>query len=294
MTANEIRRRLEAGFCDAAEKYGFCWDVSFAWSFGDALCVLHCGDGNCRAEVNLLTVKRICADSESSILQFLPLYAAERLKLHDAEEDTVPESYLHGAALLEDICEETGRISLCLPGKKLPGKRFFFSAALLYCAVQAAESSALQYGHILSRIAAVPEIGYCGAKKPELILPWLMGQEKARGLLAQILRGEGDDPFSVGVRLRLCAEGKLEVEKLTEMQQRAVLAAAEEYRAAAAALSMETLPASFAQYSAAAEYAASKMNKWFYASETPYGAGAVYTMGDIWRIDPEKRARRKT
>jgi len=52
---------------------------------------------------------------------------------------------------------------------------------------------------------------------------------------------------------------------------------------------METLPESLAQYSAAAEYAASKMNKWFSASDAPCGAGAVYTMGDIWRIDPEKR-----
>ncbi|MBQ4321080.1 MAG: hypothetical protein IJC35_02480 [Oscillospiraceae bacterium] len=292
MTVNKMRRSLEGFFHEATEKYGFRWDVSFAWTFGDTLCVLHCDEDNCRAEINLPAVKRICAASESSsVLQFLSLYAAKRWKLRYAEDDTVPESYLHGAALLEDICEDRDRISLCLPGKKLPGNRFFFSAASLYCVAQAAESCAMQYGHLLSLMAKVPEIGYYDAKKPELILPRLMRQEKARGLLEQILYGEGDDPFSIGVRLRLCAEGKLEFEKLTENQRNDVLAAAAEYRAAAAALSMETLPESLAQYSAAAEYAASKMNKWFSASDAPCGAGAVYTMGDIWRIDPEKRER---
>ena len=238
--------------------------VRFVWSAAETVITLDKGG----VEINLRM-----AEGEEDVLRFLARYAAEAVFLNETAKTVVPESWLHGLACRE---AKEDRLMLGLLRRKLPKRRTWFTPAALWCSYRAAEDK-----EVLSGISALPEVGWYGGKYPESALARLLRAEDAESLVKQA--AQADDPFSVGLCLRLSAIGAMDRKVLSPEKEELVLAAAERFRSAAAKLSGQNMEGMLRPYMTAAEDMAAKMNRWF-SAQTHRAGAAVYPMGDSWRI----------
>ena len=208
----EIRACLEEAFSAETGAPGICCHLRFGWKPGRTVWSIRCGKtGELTAEVNLrMTEGNRFSEPEEQMryLRFLSRYGAGRLSGMARAQTAVPESYLEGLAILEDLetAERCCVLDLYLPGEKRPCGKFRFGPADLLAVMAAQRETG--YKAVPEILCELPEICYTKPARPVSSLLWMLDakaeltRKYPQAPVVQSL-ADGGNPFGAGVLLRM-------------------------------------------------------------------------------------------